>query len=354
MLPRERVLTTLRRKTPDRVPKSMSLCPSQLERFRKETGANDPADYYNFEVRTIQPLAYKNPANFEPYLAELPEGARVDEWGIAWIRGDFHFERMVHPLRHARHTREVLQYPFPNLVAEERFQGYAARIAETQQKGFAVEADCMAVGGTVFWPAYKLRGMEALLIDLIDNQDFAATLLDTVTDMMVGLAKRLAQYNIDILFLADDFGTQRALMMRPRLWRQWFKPRLAAVIAAARSVRPDILVRFHSDGKIDDIISDLIEIGVDVLNPVQPEVMDPAVIKATYGHDLAFWGAVGTQTTMPFGSPEEVRRIVRNLIETVGAGGGLLIAPTHVVEPEVPWENVQAFIDAVDEYGCYS
>jgi uroporphyrinogen decarboxylase len=112
-------------------------------------------------------------------------------------------------------------------------------------------------------------------------------------------------------------------------------------------------VAFHSDGKIDEIIPDLIEIGVDVLNPLQPEVMDPAAIKREFGRDLAFWGGVGTQTTMPFGSPAEVRETVRTLIQTVGTGGGFLIAPTHVVEPEVPWENILAFMQSVETYGSY-
>jgi uroporphyrinogen decarboxylase len=351
--PRERVLTALARRVPDRVPKTMSLCPSQLARFRQETGRDDPHAYFGMEVRTVDPLPARNPADFGRYLGEVPAGARVDDWGIAWVRGDFHFERMIQPLRAAASVQDALTYPYPNLIAEERFTGYADRIVEVHRQGYAAIANCMAVGGTVFWPAYKLRGMEAILVDLVANPDFAGTLLDIVTEMMAGLAARLARYDIDILWLADDFGTQRALMMRPKAWRGWFKERLRAVIAAAKAVRPDLLVAFHSDGKIDEIIPDLIEIGMDVLNPLQPEVMDPAAIKREFGRDLAFWGGLGTQTTLPFGSPDEVRRTVRDLIATVGADGGFLIAPTHVVEPEVPWENILAFVEAVEEFGRY-
>jgi uroporphyrinogen decarboxylase len=206
----------------------------------------------------------------------------------------------------------------------------------------------------VFWPAYKLRGMEALLTDLHLNQDFAACLLDRVTAISAGLADRVARTGVDIILLADDFGTQLDLMMSPSMWRRWFKERLATVIGAARSANPDVLVVFHSDGAIARIIPDLIEIGVDVLNPVQPECLDPADIKAQLGDRLAFWGTVGTQTTLPFGTPDEVREVVRERIRTVGRGGGLLLAPTHVVEPDVPWENVTAFIQAAREYGAYS
>jgi uroporphyrinogen decarboxylase len=113
-------------------------------------------------------------------------------------------------------------------------------------------------------------------------------------------------------------------------------------------------VAHHCDGDATDIVGEFIECGVDVLNPVQPECMDPVAVKREYGKDLAFWGTIGTQTTMPFGSPEDVRAEVRNMIETVGKGGGLLLAPTHTVEPEVPWENIIAFFEACQEHGVYA
>ncbi len=141
------------------------------------------------------------------------------------------------------------------------------------------------------------------------------------------------------------------MMLSPALWRAWLKPRLAAVIGAALAVRPGLIVHYHSDGYVEPIVPDLIEIGVNVLNPVQPECMDPVQLKKEYGAYLAFSGTIGTQTTMPFGTPEEVRRVVKDRVATVGCGGGLLIAPTHVLEPDVPWENVVALVEAVAESG---
>ena len=142
-------------------------------------------------------------------------------------------------------------------------------------------------------------------------------------------------------------------MMSPATWREWLKPRWRKVIKAAKDVNPAVLAFYHSDGDVRPVIEDLIEIGFDILNPVQPECMDPAALKRAYGDRLAFWGTIGTQTTMPFGTPDEVRATVKERIETVGVGGGLLIAPTHVLEPEVPWENIVALFEAVDEYGRY-
>jgi uroporphyrinogen decarboxylase len=139
--------------------------------------------------------------------------------------------------------------------------------------------------------------------------------------------------------------------MSPKHWREFVKPRLAALIsAAAKHGLPTCL---HSCGCIREIIPDLIEIGLTVLNPVQPECMDPVALKKQYGGQLAFWGTIGTQTTMPFGAPAEVKATVKRMIETVGKGGGLVLAPTHVLEPDVPWENILAFFQAVEEYGRY-
>lgn len=355
MEPRERVLTALSRRVPDRVPRTMSLCPSQVERFRRETGAEHPGQYFGFEVRSVGPREVENGADFSRYLDDLPPGARVDEWGIAWVRGsEFHFERMVHPLRNATSVRDVEAYPFPDLAAPERFADLAAKVQAVHDEGLAAVASVTPVGGTVFWPAYKLRGMEALLMDLVAEPAFAEALLDRVTDISAALAARLATFDVDILWLADDLGTQRALIVSRPSWRKWFMERLRRVVEAAKRVNPRLLVAFHSDGKIDEIIPDLIDIGIDVLNPLQPEVMDITAIKREYGRHLAFWGGVGTQTTMPFGTAAEVRQAVRDLIRTVGEGGGLLVAPTHLVEPEVPWENILTFIEAVEEYGAYA
>jgi uroporphyrinogen decarboxylase len=112
-----------------------------------------------------------------------------------------------------------------------------------------------------------------------------------------------------------------------------------------------VLVFYHSDGNILPIIPELIEIGVDILNPIQPECMDPAELKRMYGDKLSFWGTIGTQTTMPFGTPDDVRNEVCERIATVGKGGGLFLSPSHILEPEVPWANIEAFVEAERKYG---
>jgi uroporphyrinogen decarboxylase len=202
----------------------------------------------------------------------------------------------------------------------------------------------------IFETAFALRGLDNLLVDFVRNPEMAEALLERLTRLRCSQARAYAQAGVDVLLLGDDVSSQQGMLMHPRLWRRFLKPRLARVIEAARSVNSNTLIFYHSDGDCQAIIPELIEVGVNILNPVQPECMDPAVLKRQFGDRLAFWGTLGTQTTFPFGSPEEMRRVVWERIETVGRGGGLLLAPTHILEPEVPWENVLAFFEAIDEY----
>ena len=154
--------------------------------------------------------------------------------------------------------------------------------------------------------------------------------------------------------LGDDIGTQRGMMIGPATWRKFLKPRLESVIDAARSERPDIPVFYHSDGDVREVIDELIEVGVTILNPVQPECMDPVEIRRRYGHRLTLWGTIGTQTVLPHGTAAEIRAVISEYMATLAPGGGYVIGPTHSINRDVPWENIVAFYEAIREYGSYS
>jgi len=201
--------------------------------------------------------------------------------------------------------------------------------------------------------AWQMRGMEELLLDFQLNPDLAAYLLDRITEVRRRQARFFAQQDVDILVLGDDVSMQTGMIMSPTTWQQWFKGRMRLIIEEARAIKPDLPVFYHSDGNPEAIIPDLIEIGVTILNPVQPECIDPIVVKQKYGDRLALWGTIGTQTTMPFGTPDDVRQEVKERIETVGHNGGLVLGPTHSLEPDVPWENIVALYEAIEEYGRY-
>ncbi len=286
-----------------------------------------------------------------------PSSAWVDqEWGVGYIPTNSkdprhsHLLGFVYPMRNLRTVKELKGYPFSDYEAEYRHEYLEENVEEIHKKSLC------ATGGlamTIFEVAWQLTGMGKLFLDFAENRPFAKYLLDRITEMRKFQIRRLTEAGVDHIHLGDDIGTQQGMIMSPEMWREWFKERMRSIISAAKRINPEVIISYHSDGKVEEVIPELIEIGIEVLNPVQPECMDPAKLKRKYGDQLAFWGTVGTQSTMPLATPEEVERVVRERIETVGKDGGLLIAPTHVLEPEVSWENILAFFKGVDEFGKY-
>jgi uroporphyrinogen decarboxylase len=351
MTNRDNILRGLRRQQPERVGFDFCLSPLLHDEFKRRTGQTDYQEYYKFPVRSldIQPTRLKT--DFSVYFDSLPPGTRPldwnPEWGVMGAPGaTAHFQEMLHPMAKFTSVDQIASYPWPDFLADYRWEG-AKESAQALKNRDLVSAAFMEM--TIFEIAWYLRGMDTFMEDLYSGEDIAIALFDRLTEIRVGMARRYAAAGADMLMLGDDVATQIDMMISPELWRDTMKPRLASVIQAAREVKPDILIFYHGDGNMERILPELIEIGVEILNPVQPECMEPVKMKERYGDSLAFWGCIGTQTTMPFGKPQEVKQTVRDLIKTVGNGGGLFLAPTHVLEPDVPWENVEAFIEAVHE-----
>ncbi|MFC2076158.1 uroporphyrinogen decarboxylase family protein [candidate division KSB1 bacterium] len=206
---------------------------------------------------------------------------------------------------------------------------------------------------TLFEAAWYLRGYEKFLTDLACCKDFVDELLDKLYDFQLITGTRLAEAGVDIIWIGDDFGTQDSLIVSPETWRKFFKSRYASLIAAFKEIKPDVKVAYHSDGNIEPLLPEYIEIGVDIFNAVQPKSVDPARLKRKYGTNLAYWGTVDIQEVLPYGTPEEVSGEVALRIHTVGPGGGFILAPSHNFQPDVPLENMLAFYDAAGKYGTY-
>jgi len=351
MTNRKNILRALRRQQPECVGFDFVFSPALLDEFKRRTGREDYQEYYDFPVRLLELAPPRLQTDFTKFFDSLPPGTRPldwnPEWGVMGAPGAVaHFQEMLHPMVKFTGVREVRDYPWPDFLADYRWAGAAETVQGLQRRDLVCGA---FMEMTLFEVAWYLRGMEQFMMDLMSGEEIAFALLDILTEMRVGMARRYAGAGVDLLMLGDDVATQLDMMISPALWRETLKPRLARVIRAAKEVQPEILIFYHGDGNMETILPDLIEIGVEVLNPVQPECMNPAKMKEKFGGQLAFWGCLGTQTTMPFGTPDEVKRTVRELIATVGEGGGLFLAPTHTLEPDVPWANVEAFIEAVRE-----
>jgi uroporphyrinogen decarboxylase len=357
------VLRAVSRQKPDRVPKDISwgFTPAVMETFRRETGRDDPEDYFGVDVRFVGldlPPERKEASEMERrrlfgrYYPDLPADADISEWGTAYLPGSFyHFVQIVPPMQTFETLKQFEDFPLPDFEEDWRRVYASQRIQDFHRRGLAV---CGAMAVTIFEVAWQLRGMEALFEDFRFRPELAANLLDRITAARRSMARFFAAQDVDVLILGDDVSMQTGMLMSPASWRRWFKGRMAGIIQEARAVKPGIPVFYHSDGNPSAILDDLIEIGVTILNPVQPECIDPAVVKARYGDRLALWGTIGTQTTMPFGTPEDVRREVRTRIETLGQDGGLILGPTHSLEPDVPWENIVALYEAIEEFGKYA
>ena len=352
MTNRENFFSLVRRQGYERVPYGYNMCPDLQKRFDAycETSGFSP-DFVMVNV----PGAPEKPRDMQVYYdryypgIKFKEGTYLDLFGVAREPGSeaaYHMTKIYHPMQNFVDAQEVEDYPMPDYTD--------ADISGIVKAVEAVKAqDKIAVGNmqtTIWETAWKLRGMFELMADMMEDGEIAQALYERVTQCAVLRAQAFVRAGVDVLYLGDDVGMQSTIMMSEELYCKWLKPRLKQVIDAARAINPDVIVFYHSCGYVLPLIDHLIDAGIDVLNPVQPECMDFKEVHEKFGDRLSFHGTIGTQTTMPFGTPEEVRAMVRRNLDIAGEKGGLLVEPTHLLEPEVSVENVVAYIDACREY----
>ncbi|MEJ2557382.1 MAG: uroporphyrinogen decarboxylase family protein [Anaerolineae bacterium] len=274
----------------------------------------------------------------------------TDEWGITWKNvayearfGKGHYTEMVgHPLADDL-AIDAYQTPDPNRP-ELYFE--AERLIEEYKDEYWIVGVTVT---TIFETAWALRGYEKTLMDLVLNPDFIERLFDIPFHYHLTAARKLVEMGVDMIWTGDDVGAQNKMLISPDTWRRFFKPRMATFISTLKSINPELKVAYHSDGLIYPIIPDLIEIGLDVLNPIQPRSMAPEEVKKKFGDKLCFWGSMDEQHTLPFGTPADVEREVIARLRTLGKNGGLVIGPTHHVQLDTPLENFWAMVNTVTQ-----
>ena len=317
MNPRERVLAVLRHQQPDRVPKMVNFYPVSFPQHRGR-GAEE---VFDTEIRFVRIREPREQADFLRYLRSLPQEVYVGSTNILRTYHDWGYHPEIErdaPLGDAQTIADLAAAPLPDFMSQVKPKKLKAEVERLHARHLAVMAAPPHLGGELFETAYRLRGFEQFMIDLIDNPPLVDYLLEQLTAMHLAVSMALARAGIDILALDDDVGEPRRMLISPAMWRRFFKPRFQTIVAACRAVNPEIHIFWHSDGYIEPIIPDLIEIGVDVLNPVQPDVMNPAKLKREYGGRLAFFGTVGTAETWAWAPPDVVRAEVRERIHMVG------------------------------------
>ncbi|OGV74588.1 MAG: hypothetical protein A3K19_05770 [Lentisphaerae bacterium RIFOXYB12_FULL_65_16] len=305
--PRDRVLTAIAHREPDRVPYNLRLISDLLPVAQAQIGTTDYAEYYGHDVRYV---GLKLPPK--------PEAVPPAEWA-----------------------------PLPT----------ADIIAQAAEQTRKLHARDLAVCSSYFCGVYEqakhwLGYEETMLGPYEDPAKFGAA-LDRIEAWKSALYGAYAAAGTDIVWMGDDLGTQRSLVMSPEMYREWYKPRHRRIAAHIRSIRPEVKVAFHCCGYVTSLIPDLIESGIDILEAVQAECMDLAGLKTEFGKDITFWGGVGAQSVLARTSPEQVTDGVCRTLEIMAPGGGYIAAPCHTLTEEVPWPSIAAFHDAVRQYGAY-
>jgi uroporphyrinogen decarboxylase len=288
---------------------------------------------------------------------EISPNEFIDEWGVTWRRtpGVLYYEIAHSPLRNLT-VADLDHYPWPDLAHASRFEGLAEEARRLREDTpYAVVAQSGVSPHEIICLA---RGLDTWLMDLVADPEFAHAVLRKVTDLMIAgvtqLLKEVGPY-IDVIITGDDLGTDIGLMMSPQTYRRMIKPYHAETLGAIKK-QTKAKISFHSDGNIYPLIRDFIEVGVDLLNPVQVsagEMGDTARLKREFGKNISFCGAIDTERVLPYGSADEVRAEVRRRIKDLAPGGGYIVASVHCIQPDVPPENVLAMCDATLVSGKY-
>ena len=345
---------TVEHRRPARILYAAGFTADLRRRVVEHIGTDDIGGHYGFTKCTGLNLTRPDdapPLDYSRYWAheDLPEGTTIDGNGVAQVpSGFYHFWGYVSPLRNATSLAELEDYPLDDLSTWDDSH-LAAQVDEAHAQGR------IAVGwvGHMYETAWQIRGYEQFLLDTVERPAWAECLLERLFRQNIVRARAYARAGADWIRTGDDVANQQTLMFAPPVWRKLIFSRWQKVYQAIKAISPSTMIWYHSDGNVLDVVPEMVDAGLDILNPLQPECLDVDAIHRRFGHRLSLDGCIGTQSTMPWGSPADVRARVKECIEKYGRDGGLFIAPTHVLEPEVPLENVDALVDACRDYGTF-
>jgi uroporphyrinogen decarboxylase len=329
MTPRERVQLSLSHKQPDKVPWHFGCTtPTRLtlEKYYNTTDLDTVLDQHLAIYRSRLPYV------------EVRPGFVRDEFGVIWNRTIDKDIGIVDD--YLLKERSLKGVTFPDPHDPHRFAPLASFVEKNRNR-FRL----FMLGHAMFERAWSLRGMEDVMVEMIQAPAFVEELMDAIMEYELEMLDEAFTYDIDGVFFGDDWGQQTGLMFGIRHWRHFIKPRIAKLYSLVKKHNKAVFI--HSCGKVQELFPELIELGLDVFNPFQPEVMDPYEIKKQYGSQLSFYGGVSIQRLLPFGTPQQIRDEVKHLMDEVGHEGGFIISPSHDMPGDIPLPNLLAFIDTV-------
>ena len=364
MTSRERVLKAFGRMPgePDRVPLQFDLCRSLLEFFGNQLGIKP-----KYSISYYEDLTYRISANdlrtamgsdavvvggtvkdgFVPQ--PVKDDITLNEFGMCMKPTSLYVEVVECPLADADSTMAIEAYDFPDPNAPGRFKDAGHDIRKYGETHFII-------GGcelSLFELAWHLTGLEKYMMSLAMEDDWIEALNDRVEEWTTGIAVQLTKLGVDALWFGEDLGTQTSVLISPEMWRERFKKRHERVFNKVREINPDIFIIMHSDGAVAPLLEDFIEMGVDIYNPVQPNLpgSDPEELKRKYGNSMFFFGGIDQQELLPNGDVDAIRKEVEYRAAVLGRNGGYLMAPAHIIQADTSPETVDVFLGAVKSLG---
>ena len=362
---KERVKRALLREVlPDRVPLQFDLCRSLCDAFgeKYDIPVHYTTSYYEDVTYRISandlriamgsdcvvvgaslPKGYSHPVDENGYI--------INEFGMVMRQGPVYMEIIKYPMAHVKTAKDVEDFEFPDPLAEGRYDDADTYIKKYKDEYFII-GDMEL---TTYDMMQQLVGTEKLLLDMAMGAEYIEPLIDKTKKFALAVGKKLVSMGVDGVWSGDDFGAQNGMLISPKMWRNYFKEQYRQVYSELKAVNPGVIIMQHCDGAVAPILGDWIDVGMEVFNPVQPNVPghEPNELKSKFGDRMSFWGAIDQQELLPKGSAEEIYAGVKQMIRILGESGGYMCAPAHIIQSDTSMENVEIFIDAVKKHGVY-
>ena len=339
---RERVFAAMRFEKPDRVPRFIWLGGEVIKRLSAGYGIT-PFELNKKIGNDILQTWVSINGEME---RDIPQEAEfTDGFGITWKRYGAYNMVVHHPMQ-GLSAEEIRAYPLPDPRAPERYR-YLEYLVETYNDEYFIGAD---VSGVLFEPAYHLRNMEDLMMDLAEENEEIKLILDKLMDFSITVSLECIKRGADWIWMGDDLGSQQGMLMSAAMWRKFFKSRMKKIIEEIKKMKPGIPIAYHSCGSISPVIGDLVEIGINVLNPIQESAagMDQIAVKSEYNSNLTLMCGLDTQQFMLNASPEEINLKTREKVLHLGSKGGYIFAVSHNLQGDVSDEKIEAMPEGLN------
>lgn len=363
---RERVLRALKVKEgmPDRIPIQFDLCRQLQDHFAKELGIESEYTKNIYEDVTYRisgneirlamgsDVVIVGPSESKNFIPEkFDDGTWLNEYHMRMKEGDIYVEVSEYPLADATTKEDIDAYEWMDPCDPSRFEDVEKYIKKYKEDYFIIGD----IEVTIFSLAQQLVGMEKVLLDMAMGEEYLEYLFEKCADFQTKMGIELIKRGVDAVWIGDDFGSQTNLLFSPQMFRDILKPYYKKMLDAFKAEKPDIVCILHCDGAVSKLLDDIHEVGFTVFNPVQPGVPGhgPKEMKEGFGDKFAFWGAIDQQYLLPNGSDEEVEADIKEKCEVLGAGGGYMISPAHIMQSDITPERVKLFIELCKKYAGY-